>query len=87
MNMTGWISWSGCFYDLKPSLLAVADAGLHVFARLIIWQDVENSVEMGPVEQEYSISSHTVLMSTPDTHACARARARTQIHKLRKPGK
>lgn len=26
---------------------------------------------MGAVEQEQSISSHTVLMSTPDTHACA----------------
>lgn len=59
------------FYDLKPSLLAVAEAGLHAFARLITWQDVENSVEMGAVEQEYSISSHTILMSTTDTHACA----------------
>lgn len=76
---------------LKPSLLAVEVAGLHVFTRLITWQDVENSVEMGAVEQEYSISSHTILMSTPDTHACAclckSAHTHTHTNKLRKPGK
>ena len=45
-------------------------------------------LETGAGEQGYSISSHTVLMSAPDTHACANmcthTHTHTWIHKLRR---
>ena len=57
-----------------------------MFARLITWQGVENSVEMGAVEQEYGNCSHTILMSTSDTHSfaciCKHVRTQTQTHIL-----
>lgn len=68
---------------LKTTLLISGEE--RPFARLITWHDEANSVTRGAVEPQYSTSSHTILMSTPDTHACAHfgKYVRAHTHTLR----